>query len=116
MTNKLDELKVSIQSTNASIILITETWLTRQIPDSLIHQPGYAKTEEPGGGICPFVKSDIAGHNVHATISQTYNTIEPVESIWLEILIGKIKILVACVYRPKEKNHGSTKHATHKNH
>mgnify|MGYP007007715669 CR=1 FL=1 len=41
MLNKLDELKISIQYTNPSIILITESWLNDKVPDSLISITGY---------------------------------------------------------------------------
>ena len=107
MTNKLDELKVSIQNTSASIILITETWLSDRIPDTLVNIPGYIMLRRDrgteGGGVCIFVQSNIAGYQVSAKISQKFTTNAPVESLWLEITISKIHFLVACIYRPKQK-------------
>lgn len=107
MLNKIDELKISILNSNPTIILITETWLTDQVPDSLIQMPGYVMIRKDrgtvGGGVCIFVKSKIEEHKVHVAISQNFQSTGAVESLWLEIKISNIKFLVACVYRPKQK-------------
>lgn len=107
MVNKLDELKISIQNTNPAVIMITETWLTDRIPDSLIQMPGYLTFRKDrgadGGGVCAFIKNNIAGHKVHAVTSQHFQTTGAVESLWLEVKISNIKFLIACVYRPKQK-------------
>lgn len=105
MTNKLDELKISVQSANSSVILITETWLTQKIPDTLLNIPGYQLYRKDratnGGGLCIFVRNVIAGHRVSSALCHSLSTTGPVESIWVEINVDKSKFLVACVYRPK---------------
>lgn len=107
MVNKLDELKASIQNTNAHVILITETWLTDQIPDSLVAMPDYYLFRKDrgtnGGGVCIFIKRNIGGQNVHAVISQRFETAGSVESLWLEVKISNFRFLVACVYRQKQE-------------
>lgn len=107
MVNKLDELKISVQNTNPAVIMITETWLTDRIPDSLIQIPGYLTFRKDrgtdGGGVCAFIKNNIAGHKVHVVTSQHCQTTGAVESLWLEVKISNIKLLIACVYRPKQK-------------
>ena len=105
MSNKLDELKISIQNTNSSIILITESWLNSKIPDALINIPGFTlhrkdRESSHGGGVCIYVKDHTAGHTVTSTISRDFDTIGSVESIWLDICINQIRIIVACIYRP----------------
>lgn len=107
MSNKLNEFKISILNTNASIILITETWLSNKIPDSFIHLPGYLMFRKDrgteGGGVCIYVRSEIAGNNVRASICPQFTTSGPVESLWLEIKIHNLKFIVACIYRPKQQ-------------
>lgn len=105
LINKLDELKLSILNTTSSIILITETWLNKKIPDSLLNLPGFTlhrkDREGEGGGVCIYVKDNIAGHIVSSSLHTNLSTTGPVESIWLEITVSRVKFVVACIYRPK---------------
>lgn len=105
MVNKLDEFKVNIKNTDPTIILITETWLNSGMPDSLVDIPGYTLYRNDrathGGGVCVYVKSLVAGYRVFSGVSQLFSTAGSIESIWLEVDINKVRLLVACVYRPK---------------
>lgn len=106
MVNKLDEFKISIQNDDPSIILVTETWLNNKIPDNMVYIPGYTLYRKDrgsdGGGVCIYIRNNIAGHTVTSYVSAKFNTVGPVESLWLEVSISKIKFLVACIYRQKQ--------------
>lgn len=106
LVNKLDEWKISIKKHNPSVILITESWLNNGINDNIINIDGYSlfrldREGQKGGGICIFIKNEIDGNIIMATLANKYATTEPVQSIWLNVKIYNTKILIACIYRPK---------------
>lgn len=105
MVSKLDEWKLNINTHQPTVALITESWLNCKIPDSLISIPGYNlfrsdRENHLGGGVLILVKREISGHHVRVTIPTSLHTTEPIDSLWLNVHVGNIGFLVACVYRP----------------
>lgn len=87
-------------------MLITESWLRPDLPDSFVHLPDYTlfrldRHNQTGGGICIFVKNTVAGHQTQAKLCTQYKTEHPIEAIWLEITINTFTFVTACIYRPK---------------
>ena len=70
---KLDELRHIAIKSKASVIGITETWLTDSVPDSEVQIPGYSLQRRDrnrnGGGVCVYINSNISlGDTFHATM------------------------------------------------
>lgn len=105
MVNKIDEWKVRVLAHSPTIVMLTETWLREGIDDSIICLDGYSifrvdRPNQKGGGTCIFVKNQIDGHNLSCILAQNYQTDAPVDAVWLDVRIDKVKIIVACIYRP----------------
>lgn len=104
--SKVDEWKASIQVySKPSIILLTETWLHDQIPDSLILLQGYTLHHDiigrEGGDVWVFILNTISGHPVRSAVSQVSGTSHPIESLWIELSVNGRQLLISCMYRPK---------------
>lgn len=101
VVNKLDEWKVRVLAKSPTIIMLTETWLRDGLDDSIINLDGYSifrndRPNQRGGGACIFVKDEVDGHQVRCSLSEKYITDMPIDAVWLDIQIVKIKTLVAC--------------------
>lgn len=108
---KIDEWKARILARKPTIILLTETWLHESVPDSLIAVPGYKvyrkdRSDQKGGGVCVMVQENIHGHRVQSAVSNKYETVDPIDSLWLDLLVEGNRLLVSCVYRPKATTTG----------
>lgn len=88
-----------------TIIMLTESWLRDDLDSSLISLNGYSifrsdRPNQKGGGVCILVKNQTNGYHLRCSLSEKYSTVAPVDSVWLDLQIGNIKILAACIYRP----------------
>lgn len=102
---KIDELRISIASSNPTFILITETWLHSAIPDTLINIPQYKLYRNDreimrGGGVCIYVKESLNGNKVFAAVDSEFNLVPNTSSLWLRVRIAEQNLLIACIYRP----------------
>jgi Reverse transcriptase (RNA-dependent DNA polymerase)/Endonuclease-reverse transcriptase len=104
-----DTFKLRMQQYKADLILLTETWLHDDIPNTLIEIPGYGIfrsdrrdiTKARGGGVCLYIRNSIAGHVVHVKKSADFmQDVLTVDSMLLEIKIATVKFNIVCVYRP----------------
>lgn len=64
ISNKVDELQSVMMLNNASIAIITESWLNTQIPDSIINLGNNYRSHRldrptPGGGVLAYVSSHL---------------------------------------------------------
>ena len=64
IANKVDELSAVVAINNPSVILVTESWLSSDIPDSIINIGNTYNSYRldrptPGGGILAYIKSDL---------------------------------------------------------
>lgn len=102
--SKIDELDEIIKLNNTSLICITETWLTENIPDNCITLEGFNifrcdREERKGGGICAWIKSDILSTEISRHQCDDY------ESLWLKARPARLpreisSLLIAIIYRP----------------
>ena len=102
--NKREEFFRLIDKNDADIILVTETKLDGNILDVEISVDGYSiyrcdrqNQRAPGGGVLIMVKESL---NSGADSVQVLNTHSYDESIWCEINLNNVKLLVGCIYRP----------------
>ncbi|CAG9765118.1 unnamed protein product [Ceutorhynchus assimilis] len=91
--------EASINKINPTIVLITESWLRTDLPDSFVHLPDYIlfrldRHNQTGGDICIFVKNTVA------------------EAVWLEITISTFTFVTACIYRLKSSTPEQNKEFT----
>lgn len=103
--NKIDEWSLSVRSHNPTCILITETWLHGGINDNMIRLDGYNiyrqdRDGQVGGGVCILIKENINGQKVYASINRNYQTVPPVQSLWIDIKVNSARFLISCIYRP----------------
>lgn len=99
---KFNDFLTTITLYRPSFILIAETFLNKNIPDSLINLPNYTlyrcdRTERMGGGVCIYIMNDIA---------TSYNvSIDPFTCTSHEIIIMDIsnRITLICLYRPPSR-------------
>lgn len=85
--------------------MLSETWLSTDIDTAILSLDGYNiyrkdRQNQRGGGVCICIKNQVDGHSLICSTSQDFNTTNPVDGLWLDIQIDKIKIHVACIYRP----------------
>ena len=71
--NKLDELSILLKSKSFDIVAITETWLSDDIPDSVVHVNEYSVFRQDrngaiGGGVMCYISKNI--FPVHLTLKQ----------------------------------------------
>ena len=101
---EIDELRAIVSVNNPSLVCLTETWLSTNIPDSACDLSVFIcfrndRQLSQGGGVCVYVK---ASHP--CSLIKDYLDSE-IESIWLNIRPyrlprGTSSILVATVYHP----------------
>ena len=98
---KLDDLRATASLIRPDLLLLTETWLNRTVPDSLLNIPGYVlfRHDRPpprrGGGVAIYVRNDISVRTFFAA-----NCFEPVSSVW--VILVDLKIIVLCLYVPPD--------------
>lgn len=95
---KMDMIKIWVQSTDADIVLISETWLSKYISDEHVSMAGYNiyRTDrlKKGGGVAAYVKSKF-----DATIVLSESICKQLEFLALNVNIAKgLCITVACCY------------------
>ena len=106
--NKVNELELTISNTEPHLIFLTETKLSQDILSQEIFPADryvvYRRDRDAifvGGGVCILVRKDIVSFEVNELL------LRGCESICCEIVIGKSRILVCCLYRPPsyDQNH-----------
>lgn len=105
--SKLDELRQISQSSAVDLICVTETWLNEKIDDAVLEIDGYYAIRHDrmgrlGGGILIFIKKGIQCSLLEkstATPGGSYT-----EYIFVELVIGNVKLLFGTVYNPPEVN------------
>ncbi|XP_069936301.1 uncharacterized protein [Cherax quadricarinatus] len=102
LRNKIDELRLLASVGNIDIIGITESWFNlkdREIPSECNIQ-GYKlshtdRINRKGGGVVMYVRENLncLRHDIRLATSNT-------ESVWLQFLEGRDKLILGVIYRP----------------
>jgi hypothetical protein len=83
LISKIDELSATVKSYASDIVVVTETWLSSNVPNSAIDISGYSLLRHDrsdgrrGGGVCVFVKDMLPFIHLKEIESHEY------ESLWL---------------------------------
>ena len=100
--NKIDALRGIVCVEEPDVIALSETWLNTSGRDfktefKIDGYHVYNKDREgrKGGGVAIYVKESLSSY-VNTEISSDDST----ETIWVEIINGRDKLLLGCIYRP----------------
>ena len=114
--NKFDLFKTTFWRSNVHILGISETWLTKALPDNVISLSGFniyrrdrnyftpTTTQiKKGGGICLYIRDTLNGTVKELKDMNVCNTY--VECQWLQISFpNQLNIIIGNVYRPPQGN------------
>ncbi len=98
--NKHDEISNYLSNqTSPTILGISETWLNKNTPDSLINIEGYTtyrldRQKSRGGGLVVYVPNTLK-----ATLREDLDN-HQMETIWIELNLNRQTILLCNLYRP----------------
>lgn len=104
--SKFNEFKICFSNSKVSIICVTESWLTDNIPDELISLEGYNLIRNDrkcarGGGILVYYKSNLTCKILTFSKNDTLNT---TEFLLIEIHCNREKFLLGVFYNPPRVN------------
>ena len=99
----------------SDIVMVSETWLSDDIPDEALHFPGISglsvvrnyRVNKRGGGVAVFIKDTIPFKLCHDFISQDHECLWIIlRPKWLPRSISKLAL--ACAYLPPSLDSGAT--------
>ena len=109
--NKIDLLRGLASVEKPAVIAITETWIDTKERDfkSEFEIEGYNvfhkdRNGRAGGGVAIYVENSI-----NSFTSRTVETGANSETLWVEIVKGRERLLLGCVYRPPSLSREETK-------
>ncbi|KAJ3652588.1 hypothetical protein Zmor_018540 [Zophobas morio] len=100
---KYDDLSVLVQSLKPTLIMLSESWLSPAIPDTLVIN-GYTLLRDDrdgrrGSGVCIFVADLICSS---FTINILSSEIGKNEALFLKLSNSSISFVLGCIYRPPD--------------
>ena len=109
--NKMDEIRYYLKEINHDIFSVSETWLTRTIPDSMVSINNYNLIRndrhwvnpisgeiKKGGGVAIYIKQGLTFSDEN--LRRFDQSTKDYESCWVKLLLNNQKnIIVGCVYR-----------------
>lgn len=104
--SKFNEFKECFYNSKIDIICLSETWLTADIPDSLIAIDGYNivrndRNYSRGGGVCVYYRSFLKSKLLSASeIFVGTGNMSRTEFMFLEIMHNTAKFLLGVCYNP----------------
>lgn len=102
--SKFDEFKMCFYDSKIDVICLTETWLTNDVPDSLIEIDGYNivrndRKYSRGGGLCVYYRSFLKCKTLSASeIFVGVGNMSRTEFMFLEIAYNSNKFLLGVCY------------------
>ena len=96
----VDELRCLIYNVEFDVFAITESWLNDNVPNDRVNISGYDlvradRKHKKGGGVCAYIKHNIA----YKIIKTNYSEIEP-ELLWVEVIPNdNTKIAIGILYK-----------------
>lgn len=99
---KLTEFQLFISQHSPTCFVITETWLSQSVPDSIINIKGYTlhrfdRIDRRGGGVCIFAKTSFF-KKFKVSVLNKY--IPNIESLWLQCSNSDFSFTLVGIYRP----------------
>lgn len=102
---KFNDVVVYVTDDQPTFLILSETWLSSLITDSLISLHGYTvfrkDRENRGGGVCIYVSNLIlANFKVEILESDTGN----IDSLFIKVYNSSLTFVLACIYRPPKSS------------
>ena len=105
LVNKIDELSSTVSNYSADIVVITETWLSNNVDNSVIGLNGFStfRYDRPdgrrGGGVCVYVNNRFPVFHLEDI------SVPDIESIWLLLKPSRLprgfnSIILGAIYHP----------------
>ena len=97
--SKVDQIDYILKKNDYDVLAISESWLDNTIADSELSIEGYNiyrkyRLNSKGGCVCLYVKECV-----HFKLRDDLH-FDDVESLWGEVTVGKMNVLISVVYRP----------------
>lgn len=92
-----------VQQYEPTCIVLSETWLTTSVPNSIINLTGYSlyrgdrEGNRRGGGVCIFLKRAFFKNY---KITHINKGIDGIESVWLQLVSSSFNFTLVGIYRP----------------
>lgn len=99
LLNKIDIFRSIFEGTGVHIIMVSETWLSSDISDTMVRIPGYKvyrndrRTMTTGGGVALYIRIGIP-----ATIVYNSENDEDIEMLLVRIKTSSTNFLLGCIY------------------
>ena len=104
LRGKLPEIKLVLQETGLDILAIRETKLAANVTENEIGMDGYfvvrKDRDRNGGGVLIYCKDSLTAYE-----EVKLQVPEKIEGIWINVKSQSQTWLVACIYRPPDKNY-----------
>ena len=105
LVNKIDELSSTVSNYSADIVVITETWLSNNVDNSVIGSNGFSTFRHDrsdgrrGGGVCVYVNNRFPVFHLEDI------SVPDIESIWLLLKPSRLprgfnSIILGAIYHP----------------
>ncbi|WP_204107465.1 endonuclease/exonuclease/phosphatase family protein [Streptococcus dysgalactiae] len=112
LIGKLPSLRALVHSENPDIVLITETWLTKETTPEHISVAGYQsfgvnRLTRRGGGCLVYIKQPFCASTLQHPVLDKIP-----DSIWLSLPCGQLQLLIGCIYQPPNDCINDVKHIT----
>ena len=112
LIGKLPSLRALVHSENPDIVLITETWLTKETTPEHISVAGYQsfgvnRLTRRGGGCLVYIKQPFCASTLQHPVLDKIP-----DSIWLSLPCGQLQLLIGCIYQPPNDCLNDVKHIT----
>lgn len=100
---KIDQVRNLVHNLNLSVLAVTESWLSPDIPDNEVNILGFRifrrdrPGRRPGGGVCIYVH-----HSFLVSLAPKYSH-PSLEMLWIRIRLKQQDVYVGCLYRPPDE-------------
>lgn len=87
------------------VMMLTESWLTPNIPDDVINIVGYRllrcdRNSGRGGGVAIYISNKLNFERIDIETSQDLN----IEQLWISLNLKNSKLGIGAIYRPPQSN------------
>ena len=99
------DFSLLIRSNDYDVVMVTETWLTNNIPDQVVNIPGYDlyrfdRQHGRGGGVCAYAKQALSAR----LVTFDFQISPLLENIFIKISLNTRTLIVGGFYRPPNSN------------
>ena len=104
LMSKFDQLCIEVEKQKPKVILLTETWLNSEIPDSMVTINNYSllrkdRQNRKGGGVAIYVEREP--DDTPTTVTPIHDlSDDETETLWVELQLNQQTLTIGVIYRP----------------